>query len=279
MNCVDFRNLLLAEEDAGRPSAVVRDHLEGCGDCRVWQRRLLQLERSVRLLPVPASDGKVKVAGLFRSEAAPRKEPVPLDGSGTAAFPEPIVTSETVRFGLRKLIPRHRWYAAAGVAAAILVLVFDGFVLWNPHGPPVKETKKEAARDPFLASLMERNLRLAEAESPKKRLEALADLADDLQSHTQKLIRQAQAKDLQQLAQLYDRVIREGITQSARDVPPAQRIQVFEPIVNRLTRATLDAEGMRTGIPADSAGALQLIASAAQRGRDELRLLVQERTP
>ncbi|HEV3202955.1 MAG TPA: hypothetical protein VGY77_01160 [Gemmataceae bacterium] len=279
MNCQDFRNLLLVDEDPCRPASAVQAHIQVCEDCRKWQNRLNQLERNVPLLPIPTSDAKANVLRLFRSEIPMMEKPASVEANGNPEFSGPIVSSDTVRFQLRKLIPRHRWYAAAGVAAALLVLIFDALVLWNPHGPVVKETKKDSPKDAFLANLMDRNLRLAEAKSPHKRLEALADLADDLQTHTRKIIRKAQAGDLQQLARLYEQVIREGIGRSAKEVSPGQRLQVLKPIAERLTRAGRDAGGMASDVPDESAGALRLIASAAKKGGDELRVLFGEQLP
>ena len=278
MKCRTVQNRLLIAEDPAHPAEEVQAHLQACAPCRHYQRRLLRLESHVPLLPIPPSQVRAEMVRQFLAGSAPAVSAVV---NGTAAdhpIPPPILALRNSPATGRRLIPRYRWYAAVGVAAAIFLLIFDGLVLWNPT-PSGKGHKEQAIQDPLLASLLERDLRLAKAGNPRDRIEALADLADDLQEHTRKLSHRAEAEDLRRLAKLFERVVEEGIVRGAPAVPAAQRPRVLGSIADRLTRAGQDAGSLAAAVPESSAPALRLIALAARHGGDQLRALAREAIP
>jgi hypothetical protein len=127
-----------------------------------------------------------------------------------------------------------------------------------------------------LTSLLDRNLRLAKARTPRKRLEALVDLADDLQGQARRLIRGAEVEDLQELARLFEQVVDEGIIRGAVGLPADQRPEVLPAAADRLARAGRDAGRLAQEAPDGSAGALRVIATVAQHGGERLRALMRE---
>lgn len=271
MNCRSAQNQLLILEEPGRPSAEVQEHLEDCDSCRQWQERLLHVERHVPWLPVPASQNRDAMIRQFL-EGNSR----PANGTGAdRPVPPPILSLENARAPLARLIPRYRLYAALAVAAALFLLVFDGLMLLKPDQAATRG-KKGPGQDAFLASLLDRNLRLAKARTPRKRLEALVDLADDLQGHARRLIRGAEVEDLQELAQLFEQVVDEGIIRGAVVLPADQRPEVLPAAADRLARAGHDAGRLAQEAPDGSAGALRVIAAAAQHGGERLRALMRE---
>lgn len=303
MNCRSTQNQLLILEDPDRPSAEVREHLEECESCRQWQERLLQLERHIPCLPVPASrnrdalirqflDGSSRPAnGTVGVEGGPdipvwpgaarTGMSVPPGGMSVPPgrpVPPPILSLENARAPLARLIPRYRLYAALAVAAALFLLVFDGLMLLKPDEAATK-ARKRPGQDPFLASLLDRDLRLAKAQTPRKRLEALVDLADDLQGQTRRLVRGAEVEDLHELARLFEQVVDEGIVRGAVVLPAEQRAAIVPAAADRLTRAGRDAGRLAQEAPDGSAGALRLIAAAAQHGGERLRALMREGMP
>lgn len=271
MNCPTIQNQLLILEDPGQPTAEIRDHLQDCAACRRWQQRLLQIERHVPGLPVPASQNRDVMIRQFLTETS---QPANGTAAGEHALP-PILSLENATAPLAKLIPRYRLYAALAVAAALFLLIFDGLMLLRPDHA-ASQARKKLSQDPFLASLLERDLRLAKAQTPRKRLETLVDLADDLQGQTRKLIRRAAAEDLQNLAELFAQVVDEGIVRGAGSLPAADRPQVLGAAAERLTRAGQDADRLALEVGDDSAESLRLIAKAAQHGGDQLRTLMRE---
>lgn len=180
--------------------------------------------------------------------------------------------------------PRRRVGAGlvAGVAAA-LVLFVTGFLLWygtRQESPLVvnRPTKKVPQVDPLVAELMRRNLKLAEGATPQDRVEAMAGVAQQLHDRSRKLAPQAAADDMAVLANLYDRVVREGILTRAKDVPAEARPNILEPIRQQLEKAESEARRMSQDelLPRSSREAFEQIALAAQHGDQSLRKLVAE---
>src|SRR5205823_5793347 len=114
----------------------------------------------------------------------------------------------------------------------------------------------------------------AEADTPRKRVETLAELADALHRETHTLAPEAPIKDLQDLASLYEQVIHDGVVPRARTLPAAERREVLVPIRTQLARVERDAE--RLAEKASSAAPLLQIAAAARKGDQQLRALMEE---
>jgi hypothetical protein len=276
MNCQVVRNQLLVLPDPRRPAADLRVHLHGCAACRQWQRRLIELERHVPLLPVPPSTLRADVVRRFIAGSSG-----PARAAGDRALPRRGLSLPAVPPTLAEVLRPVRawwqqWHAAAGVAAVFLVLILAGWALWTSGPEETTASRKRPAPDSFLATLFKRDLRLAVAETPRERLEALLDLADDLRGQTRTGLLVAAAEDLENLAQLYDQVIREGVVAGARKLPRGQRRELLDPIADRLTRTGLDADREAGRVPESSAEALRLIAAAARDAGDQLRTLAHE---
>ena len=78
MKCQAAQRRLLEAEDPALPPEKVRHHLAACPACRQWQRRLVQVERHVPLLPVPAGSGPPAdlLQRLERAASQPAPRPV-----------------------------------------------------------------------------------------------------------------------------------------------------------------------------------------------------------
>jgi hypothetical protein len=254
MNCQTVRRRLLGSERPEHVSAALRDHLAQCAPCREWQRTLVQVEQSIGLLPVPRSAGKTRLLDRLARE---KLRPVH-GGALTVA----LSRSRTL---------------AAGLAAALLLAVAGWWAWWAPETDPA--VSRPPAADPLLASLLQRYVRLARTDLPRERVEALADLADDLQTRTRTLAPAAAAEDLTALAQLYERVVSDGVVERARALPADQRLNVLPPISERLARAGRQAQELAQEAPPASAAPLLAIAAAARDGDSHLRGLLQRETP
>lgn len=277
MKCHAVQRRLLSLEDPTRPPAELQDHLGRCSPCQEWQRRLLQLERHVPLLPVPQSTGRAYCIQKLLAEGAGQAA-----GDKAGIHERPATTRGAwlsssilqLRSSLHTVRSSRQWRAPAAVAAAVLLVVIGGWALWGTHQGPEPTASKAPAPDPLLASLLKHDLRLAEAENLSERLEALAGLADDLQGEIRALAHAAAAEDLSKLAGLYQRVIQNGVVPRAQELPENQRQQVLGPIAIQLAQAGTDAEGLAQQLPADKAESLRKLASAAQEGDDQLRVLL-----
>jgi hypothetical protein len=261
MNCEQCQRQLLNCQDVDHLAVELQAHLAECMACRQWQRRLLQIESNVRSLPIPASTAK-------------------------QAFQQQILLGPISM--ARPHRPRWRWAAAgfAGLSAAC-VLIAAGFMLadWLSGPAPNSDivadnTGPQAKPQPTLVSqLVALDVTLAEAETPRRRVETLAKLADSLHGESQSLAKAAGSKELDSLAQLYGQVVREGLVPRARKLPVEQRKETLNPIVSQLERTQKEARARaETAAPA-AARTFEVIAAAAQAGDLRLRALMDEVTP
>jgi hypothetical protein len=284
MNCEALHSRLLGSERPDRLTADVSAHLKTCAACRKWQRRLVHLERNVALLPVaPAPRGK---AEFVRQFIAAELEPLSPECEVFSESTNGVTTIQVWKFeklasALRSSlrVPRATLNAfpaparrriAAVLAASLLLLAFG---LWINSPTSLFAPKPP---DPLLASVVERDLRLAAAKSPSERVETLADLADDLQGSTRTLIDAGQPDDLKALADLYEQVVRDGIVLQAKSLPPEEQARLLEGIADRLVAAGDEAENRAKVLPESSAAPLNIIIRAARDGDRNLRKLLRE---
>jgi hypothetical protein len=228
MNCRTIQRHLLAQENPGQPLAAAEAHLEDCAACRDWLHRLLQMERHVRLLPVPASKAKAELKQFI------------LTGKKASA---------------RKGPPRSFWRRRApalGLAASVALLAAcAAALLWGPWFRP-SDVRASAVPDPLLANLMQCNLSLARAETAKARITVLADLADYLQGEMAGLAAVGATDDLKKLADWYGQVVEKGILPQSQGLPTSQRQTTVDTVAGRLERTQRDAWQLAVDYPACS---------------------------
>ena len=274
MRCELVQRRLLGVQVPAQVPADIRAHLARCATCRDWQSNLLLLEENIPLIPVPASRGKGRLLRqLMPTQAAETKvEKTPVTALvKVPAFP--VTQPATLRFSQVLLLTRR----AAVLAAALLLLVLGWWLFQSrtetPESPPTRAT---APADPLLASLVERDLRLATAASPRERIEILADMAQELQATTRTLVQEAASDELNGLAKLYEQVVHEGILKQAQVLPAGERRSVLNPIAARLSRTALSFERLVQRMPAPCSKPLQMIGAAAREGNRRLYGLLSE---
>jgi hypothetical protein len=255
MNCWQCRRQLLEEN----LTAEVETHLAGCPACRQWHKLLLQIDSTVPLLPVPEPT---------RAWQLPDELPAPLP------FPEPA-PRPVIRIPWRRLA-----FGAGGLAAAG-VLIACGIFLGNMLSPPAKNqlgpvVKKGEEEKTLAGKLLELDMKLAQTDSPRQRVETLAKLAQNLEGESRSLAQVAAPKDLHSLAKLYSKVVEEGLVQRARKLPAKERRQVLDPILSQLMVAKKEAEEMMQKAPPEKAAPFQVIAVAAGNTNLQLRKLMEE---
>jgi hypothetical protein len=268
MTCETCQRRLLASEYPSAPSAEVRAHLQTCPACSSWHGKLLRVERHVPLLPVPLTHARKRFLAQFLGTA----EPGPEFAAPSEAPPPPVCSAPWWR--------KPHFLRATAAAAAVVLVVCGVLLGLMMKGGPAPQGPVAADREPdqdLVALLADCDVRLAEADTPGKRVAALADLSEALRREGQAL-RGAEGaeKDLREVAQLYERVIRKGVVPGARRLPPAERRAALDPIAGRLARASREAQelarGARSGPAAEP---LRQIAAAADAGDRELRRLME----
>jgi hypothetical protein len=254
MNCNTVQRRLLAQGEPGEPSEALREHLESCPHCQEWHRRVTQIDRHIPLLPVPRSAARDIFVQQFRDQ-------------GTIW--------EHARYRLRNL---QRWQLTVGaIAAGLLMAVFIWTVAPNDSPPVVRA--KSTGQDVVLIELMQPNLKLAIATSPKVQVQTLAELAEDLRKYTEPLHMYGgkEGKEtLRELGEWYGQVVRMEVTRAVK-LPPEEVRPVLEPITKQLARATDDAERLAsqtTNISGDHP--LFTIATASRNARDHLERVLKQ---
>lgn len=261
--CATFHNWLLNAERPDRPPRDMAEHLRSCATCRVWQRRLITLENEIPQMPLPASERRSVfvqdfIGGMplgdeleslwaFSSEDAASKPVIsladPKDAQATqvnktrldrfaAAFMSAL---DTPRAKLRGVPAPARSRVATVLAATLLLFAFT---FWStgplgPLGPAPAEPVPPA--DPFLAKVVQHEMRLANAPDAKVKVLVLADLADDLHD-TQDLAEAAPIESLDKMAQLYKKVA-DSLAKQAETLSEDQREEVLDDIVARLQKS------------------------------------------
>jgi hypothetical protein len=259
MSCAETRRLLLNAERPDRPPAALRPHLTECPSCRDWLRSLTEIEARVPLLPVPSSDS-AKARLLKQLWEAPQ--------SLRVVAPELPFTPPKER-GLRK--------AAVAVAlAAAVVMLAIGLSLWPRH--PIVQDPVVAARTPAdTAKWMKelRDRRLAKAQTPREKVEVLAEFADDLLREVRQPDALPTAERLELLASVYEETVREKLPEQARAVAANVRRTLLPRLAGELGRTESEFSRLAAAAP-EAAVYLKRIAAAARGGDQELRRLAND---
>ncbi|MFL5245156.1 MAG: hypothetical protein ACJ8FY_23890 [Gemmataceae bacterium] len=301
MKCNEIHAWLLGCERPDRLPADLAAHVAECASCRAWQRRLLRLERLVRSMPAPVSTAKAEfvrdfVGGMplgeelesirewnaeedareaFANTADDHTAPATLiDGWKLATVTAAIRAAlEAPRVKLHQVPAPARRRVATVLAAALLLFAFS---FWSagpnsPFNPPAGKPKP--GPDPFLARLVQHEVKLAAATEPKVKILALADMADDLR-RTQQLPEEARVEDLDRMAMLYEKVVLQSIMKQAESVPDTERADLLSSIADRLDQARDEARVQALEASALRRNPLNKISAAANQGQDRLRRLI-----
>lgn len=269
MTCQSIQNRVLLLPDPRQVPADLRTHLDACPACAAWWCRAARLETLLELLPAPPAPGDKKAALVGELIAAGTAVPgVSTGGRG------PVPSAGVAAWR------RAAGYAAA-LAAAVLVVAGGWRLATRPNAP--KEVAA-APRHPLLDAVVKRDLALARADTPAKRLEVLGGLADDLSAETRGLARVATAEELNELSAWFGTVVRKGIVRQAADlerlpvhpIGRAERAAVYTRLAGQLDAAAREAAAAAREAPAGSQDALKRIADAARDGRQALATLATE---
>lgn len=256
MKCRQALQRMLATSGRRKLSPEVLAHVQGCRRCQRFKARLGVIDRAIPQLPVP--DSQAAKADLIQQILA---QPT------TTVSP-----SWRVRFGIT-------WQRSVIAAAALVLFVLLVSGVFNrerrPNQPPMPP-------DDFLAEMVERNVSLATAATPQKRVEELAILADRLEARTRNVARVASADDLNDLADLYSLVVQsdKGLVKRAgavaEDLPAADKVKLIDPIAERLLRASQEAERMSGEVPPAAVASMKKIAATARQASQTLRQKARE---
>jgi hypothetical protein len=278
MNCEVLQRHLLGSESPDSPSAGARAHLAGCAACREWLQRLLQIESALPCLPVPPAEA-ARSALVRRILAG---ESVNGQAGGATPAPQPR-RRPSIAMVLGSWImdahasPRRRGAAGlvAGVAAALLLFV-TAWLLWLADRTPPDEGPAVKAPEDSLAQHL-RRYKIeppGEKATPSERVKVMASAAKQLSDSAAGQRRPDD--ELIGLAQLYSRVVDEGIVKTAEGLSPEEGRDLVESLCEGLEKAQSEWTGLashQTGLSPRVTDALQKAADAARDGKKRLREL------
>lgn len=290
MKCKEFKYFLLGCENPDQPPADVKTHLASCADCQDWQNRLALIEMNVPFLPVPASVARADLLRRIFSQPAVAKiretgkieeRELSMEIPQSSADAERRDASARRGSGIltffRSMEPSARRFAAGGVAAAVLLMVFGYMVIRTPHRPgnTIAQIPRQAS-DSLVASILQRDLRLAEADNAADRFLALADLADDFGGEVKTLAPLPEAKEvLDDMFKKYQKVVNAGLLEVAKDLPGGERNKLLNEVGERLHKTGREVEELRDKlgpkIPNGSRETLRQLAEVAFAGDKKLR--------
>ena len=264
MNCQAIQNQILALPDPRELPPALRAHVLGCAACQAWARAAARLEVLLTQLPVPPAPGDKKESMLGDLMSAdpvihPMATPATRPGFGLVAV---------------KLLRRNAT-AVGGLAAAVLVAV-GVYSFW-----PTKTNTVVAAptqKHPLLEKMVARDVAMARADSPTKKLEVLGAMADDLAGETRGMARIATGTELKQMAGWYEKVVRDGMVPQAGKLnadklgtQEADRVKLLDGLAAKLSADAAEAESVAREAPPDAQPALKRMADTARDGEKSLR--------
>jgi len=257
MNCQAVQNQILDLSDPRELTPALREHVVACAGCREWARRAARLESLVAQLPAPAAPGDKKERMLAELER------------GT-----PLATPAAHRSVAAEFLHRNLSYVG-GLAAAVLVAV-GGYALW-PNRPTEMAQAKPPQKHPLLDKIVAGNTAMARADSPKRRLEVLSVLADDIATDTRGMARIANGAELRQMAGWYDDVVKDGVARQAdrlrgdNNVQADEKARLLNELADKLAADAVAADALAKEAPQDAQPALQRMATTARAAEQTLR--------
>ena len=260
MNCQVIQNKILALPDPRLVPEPLLAHVAGCAACQEWAKQAARLEGLLEQLPAPPApaDRKTVLVGKLV-----RGEPLTTQPLATPAQPR-----ETV------LVFLQRNAATVGGLAAAVLLALGVWAFFPKSGP--KPEMASIPDDPFLKKMVQRDLALAKADTPAKRLQVLSEMADDLSVQARALARVASPDELRDLARWYDKVVKDAIVKQAENLPihaidQTERQKEFKALADRLGETAAETDKLLGAVPPDAKPALQKIADAARDGQKKLK--------
>lgn len=216
MKCDDARHWLLTGRSDAPPPAALERHLQRCARCRRQREQIKRLDAKTGTLAAPPAPADARRRLNARLERTPQQPP-----------------RRAPRWG----VPWQR-IAAYAAAAAVLLTVgcLVGRMTTAPNeqvvqGPPTLPTRVPAVTDRIavLPRLVEQDVKLAAATTPAEQMTHLAGLADVLRGEALRLAKDGPREELPVVADLYSRVLRQGVLGRARVIPKEQRpVQVAQ---------------------------------------------------
>jgi hypothetical protein len=273
MNCEVVQRQLLSGESPDSPTAAASAHLADCAACREWLMRLVQVERALPFLPVPPAEAAR--SALMRRILSQKEGNAPEVKNRRRPSVAMVLGSWIMD---RHSSPRRRVAAGlvAGVAAALLLFIVS-WIVW--YGGTARDTvaydTPRVPSDQLLADLGRAGIHTADGKVGGERIQAMATVAGQLHDKCPGLAKSGDFTELIEKAQLYVRVVDDGIVKTAEGMTSEDRRAIFNSIAS-IAKDLGNAESQWKSLAASAdltngaRLALTGAAEAAIRARDRL---------
>jgi hypothetical protein len=168
--------------------------------------------------------------------------------------------------------PRRRVAAGlvTGVAAAMLLFVI-GWVVWYGGNQTAPTAGVKAPADPLIVDLRRLKIEAEDTTNPSDRVKAMASAAKQLRGRA--VERAGAEAELIALADLYTRVVDEGILKTAEGLSLAERRSLSTSIAKEFEDADTDWRRLsqQTGLSRQAIKSLESAAFAAHNGNQRLK--------
>lgn len=259
MKCQQVQKRLMAMHGSGPMLTNLRQHVDGCEPCQVWVKRITAIENAIDQIAVPdSSAARNALIDRFLNE--------------------PV----TVETGWRVGGVRLNWVRIVCAIAAVLIVGLAVSGVFNRE-PNIKPTASE--HDALLAKMVERHTELATAGTETKRIEVLAEMAEELDRETRSVAYVAGADDMDSLAELYVSLVGgpKGVVARVDDLGRADKQKVIKELAERLRKSGDAAERLARDVPPPAVAAIKRIAETAREAHKKLsgeaRALTQDAPP
>ncbi|VTR99704.1 hypothetical protein [Tuwongella immobilis] len=169
---------------------------------------------------------------------------------------------------------KERAVLMGGLAASLIVAV-GATVFLIQQRPTTTANRTIASPDLFLARIFERNVALAAAETPQRRFDQLVQLSELLWGEGRQLAQVAEAADIAAIAEMYEKVLLDGVLTQARELPEPDR-HLIRRVATQLSESSKVAEQLAGQVKPSSVEPLRAIARAASTADKALRAMVRE---
>jgi hypothetical protein len=267
MNCDVIQRRLFAAERPDDPDAEVQRHVADCPSCSTLQKQLLELERDIPQLDVPASTRRAAFVQFFLQQT-----PVEIE---TPRQPQHILP--LVRVKRRATPPKERgkWKLAFVLAcAASLLIIVMGLAAMRFNG-----TDKTPDYATIHRQHLDTRMRLVETAPPDEKAETVFGVADEVRDKVRTLAeaKDGKPKELADLAKFYRQLVREDLDRQLKDLPSGgKRDAVLKKYEKQLQMTESEFSLLAVQFAATPAGQpLREIALAARESCNEIQKMLE----
>jgi hypothetical protein len=266
MNCDTIQNRILALAVATEPTADVREHVAGCPACQAMLAKAVRLDRVLANLPAPTAElaKQTLIEQVLAEGPVIRTKPVAPSSVGSGTFK---------RVG-KWLTPK----LLGGLAAGVLVAIGGVWFLTRPKPTPTEPELAAKPKHELLARSVKHHVDLSKSATAPERLNIFTEWSAEVSAEAKDVYKAASREELSKFAALYESTVAGGVIEQAKKLEEnPERAKHLQTTMNLLTTTAAETSSLAAEAPPDAQAAFKRMATAADKARTELRLLLAKR--